>query len=33
MPGRFANWTVPRALPSRALDWLIARQLGLHPKP
>jgi NAD(P)-dependent dehydrogenase (short-subunit alcohol dehydrogenase family) len=33
MPGRFANWTVPRALPSRVLDWLIARQLGLHPKP
>lgn len=32
MPGRFANWTLPRALPSRVLDGLIARQLGLRPK-
>jgi NAD(P)-dependent dehydrogenase (short-subunit alcohol dehydrogenase family) len=33
IPGRFANWTLPRALPSRVLDGLIARQLGLRPKP
>lgn len=30
MPGRFVNWTIPRALPSSVLDWLIARQVGLN---
>lgn len=30
MPGRLVNWTLPRALPSRVLDGLVARQLGLR---
>jgi len=30
VPGYFANWIVPRALPTRVIDWLIARRLGFH---
>ncbi len=29
VPGRFANFTVPRLLPDRWLDRLIARNVGL----
>lgn len=29
VPGRFANFTVPRLLPSRWLERLIARNVGL----
>ena len=28
---KFKNWTLPRLLPQRALDRLIAKQLGLSP--
>lgn len=30
VPQRFKNWTLPRALPTRWLDALISKQLGLH---
>ncbi|MDE2148467.1 MAG: SDR family oxidoreductase [Gammaproteobacteria bacterium] len=29
VPGKFANWTLPRLLPPRAVDRLLARRLGL----
>lgn len=29
--GRLANWTLPRLLPTRRLDRIIAGQLGLRP--
>ena len=29
VPGKFANFTVPRMLPDRWLDRLIARNFGL----
>jgi hypothetical protein len=29
VPGRFVNFTVPRPLPDRWLDRLIARNVGL----
>jgi hypothetical protein len=31
---RFKNWTLPRLLPSRTLDAVVAKQLGLiKPRP
>lgn len=27
------NWLLPRMLPDRVLDWIIARQLGLRRRP
>ncbi|MDI3258787.1 MAG: SDR family oxidoreductase [Sinobacteraceae bacterium] len=32
VPGRFANWTLPRLMPARTLDRLIAARLGLRSK-
>src|ERR1700690_3617358 len=29
VPKRFKNWTLPRLLPTRMLDTLLAKQLGL----
>ena len=29
IPNRFKNWTVPRLLPARMLDRVLAKQLGL----
>jgi short-subunit dehydrogenase len=29
VPQRFKNWTLPRLLPARMLDAVLARQLGL----
>jgi hypothetical protein len=29
VPQRFKNWTLPRLLPARTLDAVIAKQLGL----
>lgn len=31
-PQKFANWTLPRLLPSRTVDRLIASRLGLLPR-
>ncbi len=31
VPDSFANWTLPRLLPSRLLDRVIGKQLGLLP--
>jgi NAD(P)-dependent dehydrogenase (short-subunit alcohol dehydrogenase family) len=28
VPGYFGNWIVPRMLPTRLMDWLVARRLG-----
>ena len=30
IPQRFKNWTLPRLLPARMLDGVIAKQLGLQ---
>ena len=27
--GKFVNWTLPTRLPTRVVDWLIGRQVGL----
>lgn len=32
VPKHFFNWTIPRLLPTRFLDWLIAREMGLLPQ-
>jgi hypothetical protein len=29
IPNRFKNWTLPRLLPARMLDGVLAKQLGL----
>ena len=31
VPERFKNWTMPRLLPKRVLDRLMAKQIGLLP--
>jgi NAD(P)-dependent dehydrogenase (short-subunit alcohol dehydrogenase family) len=31
--GRFQNWTLPRLLPTRVMDRIIARTFGLRPSP
>lgn len=31
LKGRFGNWTVPRAMPRRMLDRILARKMGLLP--
>jgi len=31
--GRFQNWTLPRMLPTRVVDRIIARTFGLRPSP
>jgi NAD(P)-dependent dehydrogenase (short-subunit alcohol dehydrogenase family) len=31
--GRFVNWTLPNLLPKRAIDRLMARQIGLNRLP
>lgn len=31
VPGSFLNWTLPRFLPRRLVDWLLARELKLLP--
>jgi NAD(P)-dependent dehydrogenase (short-subunit alcohol dehydrogenase family) len=33
VPGRFANWTLPTLLPSRMVDGMIGKMLGLRPGP
>ena len=32
LKGRFVNWTVPRAMPRRMLDRVLARRMGLLPE-
>jgi len=29
--GRFQNWTLPRMLPARVVDRIIARTFGIRP--
>jgi len=29
--GRFQNWTLPRILPTRVVDRIIARTFGIRP--
>jgi hypothetical protein len=31
--GRFQNWTLPRMLPARVVDRIIARSFGLRSSP
>ena len=31
VPQKLINWTLPRLLPARTLDWLIGRMSGLTP--
>lgn len=31
--GKFQNWTLPRMLPARVVDRIIARTFGLRPSP
>jgi NAD(P)-dependent dehydrogenase (short-subunit alcohol dehydrogenase family) len=33
VPNRLVNWTIPRLLPKRLVDRLIAKQLGLTRRP
>ncbi len=32
LKGRFANWSMPRVMPRRMLDRILARKMGLLPK-
>ncbi len=33
VPGRFMNWSLPRMLPERMVDNLIAKRMGLERRP
>jgi NAD(P)-dependent dehydrogenase (short-subunit alcohol dehydrogenase family) len=33
VPGKFLNWTIPRLLPKRMIDGLLARRIGLAARP
>jgi NAD(P)-dependent dehydrogenase (short-subunit alcohol dehydrogenase family) len=33
VPGKLKNWTIPRLLPDRVIDRVLAANLGLKPKP